>query len=46
MKCINKGEIKMKNQGEPIAALCALAVIISLRFTVKRVVKKYSGVKL
>lgn len=36
----------MKNYGEPIAAICAIAVLVSLRFTVKRVVKKYSGVKL
>ena len=36
----------MKNQGEPIAAVCAVLILVSLRFTVKRVVKKYSGVKL
>ena len=36
----------MKNYGEPLAAACAIAVLISLRFTVKRMVKKYSGVKL
>lgn len=36
----------MKNYGEPIAAICAIAVLVSLRFTVKRVVRKYSGVKL
>lgn len=36
----------MKNYGEPIAAFCAVATLICLRFTVKRVVKKYSGVKL
>lgn len=36
----------MKSYGEPLAAFCAVAVLISLRFTVKRVVKKYSGVKL
>lgn len=36
----------MKNHGEPIAAFCAVATLICLRFTVKRMVKKYSGVKL
>lgn len=32
----------MKKQGEPIAAVCAVATLIVLRFTVKRMVKKYT----
>ncbi len=35
-----------KSYGEPVAALCAVATLVVLRFTVKRMVKKYSGVKL
>lgn len=36
----------MKKQGEPIAALCALLTVIGLRFAIRRMVKRYSGVKL
>lgn len=36
----------MKKQGEPIAAICAIVTVISLRFAIKRMVKRYSGVKL
>ncbi len=36
----------MKKQGEPIAAFCAVATLICLRFTVKRIIKKYLGMKL
>lgn len=36
----------MKKQGEPIAALCALLTVIGLRFVIRRMVKRYSGVKL
>lgn len=35
-----------KTYGEPVAAICAIATLICLRCTVKRLVKKYSGVKL
>lgn len=35
-----------KVPGEPIAAVCALVTVISLRFAIKRMVKHYSGVKL
>ncbi len=35
-----------KSYGEPLAAICAVATLIALRCTVKRMVKKYSGVKL
>lgn len=35
-----------KTYGEPIAAFCAVATLICLRFAVKRMVKRYSGVKL
>lgn len=35
-----------KSYGEPLAAFCAVATLVCLRFTVKRMVKKYSGVKL
>ncbi len=35
-----------KQQSEPIAAICALATVISLRFAIKRMVKRYGGVKL
>ncbi len=35
-----------KTYGEPLAAFCAVATLIVLRCTVKRMVKKYSGVKL
>lgn len=35
-----------KTYGEPVAAVCAVATLIVLRFTVKRMVKRYSGVKL
>lgn len=35
-----------KTYGEPVAAVCAVATLIILRFTVKRMVKRYSGVKL
>ena len=35
-----------KSYGEPLAAFCAIGTLVVLRFTVKRMVKKYSGVKL
>lgn len=35
-----------KVHGEPVAAFCAVATLVCLRFTVKRIVKKYSGMKL
>ena len=35
-----------KTQGEPIAAICAVVTIVSLRFAIRRMVKRYSGVKL
>jgi len=35
-----------KTYGEPIAAACAIVTLISLRFAIKRMVKRYSGVKL
>ncbi len=35
-----------KNAGEPIAAVCAVVTMIGLRFAIKRMVKRYSGVKL
>ncbi len=36
----------MKKAGEPLAMFFAVSFLISLRFTIKRMVKKYSGVKL
>lgn len=36
----------MKKQREPIAAVCAVVTVIALRFAIKRMVKRYSGVKL
>ncbi len=36
----------MKKQGETLAAVCAVATLVSLRFFIKRMVKRYSGVKL
>lgn len=36
----------MKNKGEPIAAACAVITMLSLRFAIRRMVKRYSGVKL
>lgn len=36
----------MKKSGEPVAALLAVITIVSVRFAVKRMVKRYSGVKL
>ena len=41
-----KGCIYMKKSGEPLAMFFAVTFLISLRFTIKRMVKKYSGVKL
>lgn len=38
--------MKNKNSGEPLAMFFAVTFLISLRFTIKRMVKKYSGVKL
>lgn len=35
-----------KTQGEPIAAACAVITMITLTFAIKRMVKRYSGVKL
>lgn len=35
-----------KSYGEPLAATMAVAMLISLRFAIRRMVKKYSGVKL
>lgn len=36
----------MKKQSEPIAAMCAVITVVTLRFAIKRMVKRYSGVKL
>lgn len=36
----------MKKQGEPVAAICATITMIALGITIKRMVKRYSGVKL
>lgn len=36
----------MKTQGETLAAVCAVVTLISLKFAIKRMVKRYSGVKL
>lgn len=36
----------MKKQSEPIAAACAVITVVALRFAIKRMVKRYSGVKL
>lgn len=35
-----------KSYGEPVAAFCAVATLVCLRFTVRRMIKKYSGIKL
>ena len=35
-----------KTYGEPVAAFLAVATLISLRFAIRRMVKRYSGVKL
>ncbi len=35
-----------KQQSEPIAAICALVTVIGIRFAIRRMVKRYSGVKL
>ncbi len=35
-----------KKSKEPIAAACAVIIMIVLRFAIKRIVKKYSGVRL
>ena len=35
-----------KTSGEPVAAICAIVTIVSLRFAIRRMVKRYSGVKL
>ena len=35
-----------KTYGEPVAAICAIATLVCLRFTVKRIVKRHSGMKL
>ena len=35
-----------KAYGEPLAAAMAVVTLISLRFAIKRMVKRYSGVKL
>lgn len=35
-----------KTYGEPIAAICAVVTLVSLRFAIRRMVKRYSGVKL
>ena len=36
----------MKTQGEALAAVCAVITLVSLKFAIKRMVKRYSGVKL
>lgn len=36
----------MKNKGEPIAAVCAVVTMVTIRFAIRRMVKRYSGVKL
>lgn len=41
-----KGMKNMKKAGEPLAMFFAVSFLVSLRFTIKRMVKKYSGVKL
>ena len=42
-----KGMLNMKkSSGEPLAMFFAVTFLISLRFTIRRMVKKYSGVKL
>ena len=38
--------IMKKAYGEPVAALLAVATLVSLRFAIRRMVKRYSGVKL
>lgn len=38
--------IMKKAYGEPLAATMALVTLISLRFAIRRMVKRYSGVKL
>ena len=35
-----------KTYGEPVAAMLAVVTLVSLRFAVRRMVKRYSGVKL
>ena len=35
-----------KTYGEPLAAFLAVSTLIGLRFAIKRMVKRYSGVKL
>ena len=38
--------MKNKKPGEPLAMFFALTCLISLRFAIRRMVKRYSGVKL
>lgn len=45
-KLVKKGMLNMKKAGEPLAMFFAVSFLISLRFTIRRMVKKYSGVKL
>ena len=35
-----------KVYGEPFAAILAVVTLVSLRFAIRRMVKRYSGVKL
>lgn len=43
---LERSDIKMKKTGEPIAAVCAVVTMVALRFAIRRMVKRYSGVKL
>ena len=36
----------MKKSGEPVAMFFAITTLIGLRFMIRRMVKRYSGVKL
>ncbi len=45
-KASNERTINMKKSGEPLAMFFAVSFLVSLRFTIRRMVKKYSGVKL
>ena len=35
-----------KTSGNPIAAIMAVVTLVSIRFAIRRMVKRYSGVKL
>lgn len=38
--------MKNRKPGEPLAMFFAISMLISLRFAIRRMVKRYSGVKL